>query len=197
MINTGRNPVTGEQLTINNAPDTMMVDNAGRPIPFKMLTAMKPSQQEVNRADFANSVLHSLDNLDALKAKGKLPNGPVSGLTQEALATAGLGNKDAQEAMNFISFAQSAATGAHVGGRFSVPVLQKMQGLIGMRMDDSQFQGAEDSIRNVMKQYVDSGGRHTVAQWKADNAITASAPGKPKQVSYDGGKTWRPLPMQP
>lgn len=171
MIDTGVNPYTHEQLNLLNAPDTMMVDQQGRPIPFKMLTAMKPSQQETNRADFANSVVHMLDSVDKLKAAGKLPNGPVTGLTKSMLAKAGLGDADAQKAINDISLIQSAATGAHVGGRFSVPVLQKMQGLLGMNMNDAQFQGAEDSIRDVMQGYVQSGGRHTVAQWKQDHAV--------------------------
>jgi hypothetical protein len=173
MINTGRNPFNHQQLTLQNAPDTMMVDEQGQPIPFKMLNAMKPSAAEVNRAQFSDSVLRLLDSVDKLQESGKLPNGPITGLTKGMLAKAGLGDEDAQKAINDISLIQSAATGAHVAGRFSVPVLDKMKGLISLNMNDSQFKGAEESIRSVMDGYSKAGGRHTVAQWKQDHAVYA------------------------
>jgi hypothetical protein len=167
MLDTGINPVTKQKLTLDNAPDEMLIDDATKqPIPFKMLSTLKPTSQEINRGDFANSVLHSLDQLDNLRTVGKLPNGPLSGLTTKALTKAGMSDADAQKAMNFISFAQSAATGAHVGGRFSVPILQKMGDMIQINMNDSQFKGAEDSIRDVMTQYARQGGRLTVGQYK-------------------------------
>ena len=173
MINTGRNPFNHVQLTLTNAPDTMMVNEQGQPIPFKMLSAMKPSQAEVNRAQFSDSVIRLLDHIDELKNSGKLPNGPLTGITKQALAKAGLGDEDAQKAINDISLVQSASTGAHVAGRFSVPVLDKMNQLIKLNMNDSQFKGAEDSIRQVMEGYSKAGGRHTVAQWKQDHAVYA------------------------
>ena len=72
----------------------------------------------------------------------------------------------AQESANFISLAQSATTGAHVGGRFQQSIMDKMSQMLRLGMNDAQFQGAENSIRNVMQQYVDHGGRVTVADWK-------------------------------
>ena len=114
--------------------------------------------------------MHTLDLLDGLKAKGTLPNGPISGLTAKALVKAGLSSQDAQEAYSYIQLAQSSATGAHVGGRFNVPIMEKMQGLLNMNMNDSQFAGAETALRNVMTPYAQQGGRETVAQYK-DNMI--------------------------
>jgi hypothetical protein len=65
----GKDPVTGEKLTLDNAPDQMLVDRKGNPIPFKMLTTMKPTMQESNRADFAKSAIHSLDDLCSQRMK--------------------------------------------------------------------------------------------------------------------------------
>ena len=78
---------------------------------------------------------------------------------------------NAQKAINDISLVQSASTGAHVAGRFSVPVLDKMNQLLKLNMNDDQFKGAEESIRDVMEGYSKAGGRHTVAQWKQDHAV--------------------------
>lgn len=167
LFNEGVDPITHERLNLSNAPDEALIDERTKqPIPTKMLSQLAPTMQEKNRADFASSVLHSLDQIDQLRAAGKLPNGPLSGLTAKALSKAGLGSADAQKAIDFISFAQSAATGAHVGGRFSLPVMEKMNQMIGMNMNDGQFTGAEEAIRSVMTQYTQTGGRQTVAEYK-------------------------------
>jgi hypothetical protein len=172
----GTNPATGEKLSLANAPDEMLVDQkTGLPIPTKMLSTLKPTQTESNRADFARSVLHSLDNLDTLEQEGKLPNGPLKGVTAASLAKVGLGDKDIQTALNDVSFVQSAATGAHVGGRFSLPVMDKMNAMLGLNMNSDQFAGAKDSIRNVMQQYATQGGRMTVAEYKQDQAAKQNA----------------------
>jgi hypothetical protein len=195
----GTNPATGEKLSLANAPDEMLVDQkTGLPIPTKMLATLKPTQTESNRADFARSVLHSLDNLDALEAAGKLPNGPMKGMTGAQLSKAGLGTKDVQTALNDISFVQSAATGAHVGGRFSLPVMDKMNAMIGLNMNSDQFNGAKESIRDVMKQYATQGGRMTVAEYKANQAAssgsqipqgaTMKVPGSDGKLYWSDGK---------
>jgi hypothetical protein len=191
MYKTGINPITKEHLNVENAPDEFLIDSrTGKPIPQNMVATLKPTQTELNRADFAKSVLHSLDKLVELQKAGKLPNGPVSGLSAQALAKAGVGKADAQEALNYISLVQSAATGAHVGGRFSLPVLNKMQGLIGINMGTDQFGGAVASIRDVMGQYVNQGGRMTVGEYKQlspedRGRLTSSTPasGSPKPPS--------------
>jgi hypothetical protein len=167
LIEQGKDPETGETLNLSNSPDEMLVDErTGQPIPTKMLSTMKPTPQESNRADFANSTLHTLDQIDALRQSGKLPNGPLKGITAKQLIAAGMASEDAQKAANYISLAQSAATGAHVGGRFSVEILKKMQSLLDLNMNDKQFSGAEASIRDVMTQYTQTGGRTTVGQYK-------------------------------
>jgi hypothetical protein len=163
----GVNPATKEKLTVDNAPDEMLVDpRTGNPIPMKMLPTLKPSTSEVNRAQFANSVLHTLDAVDKARAAGKLPNGPLTGPVVKTLSKYGLAGEDSQSAIDLISLAQSAATGAHVAGRFSVQVMQKMNELLKLNMNDSQFAGAESAIRSVMDQYSRQNGRYTVGEWK-------------------------------
>lgn len=195
----GKNPVTGESLNLSNAPDEMLIDSrTNQPVPFKMLSTLKPSQQETNRSDFAGSVLHSLDQIDQLRAAGKLPNGPLSGLTAKTLSSAGLGSEDAQKALNFISFAQSAATGAHVGGRFSSEIMDKMNHMIGINMNDSQFQGAADSIKDVMQQYVKQGGRQTVGQFKQGlvNSVVSVKGQRVKVTGFDKNGNIQGVPVQ-
>jgi hypothetical protein len=156
------------RLNLDNASDEMLVNQrTGNPIPNKSLTALKASQTEVNRAQFATTVLHLADSLRKAQAAGTLPNGPITGLTKEALGKAGLNDADAAKALTEISLLQSAATGAHVGGRFSVPVLDKMAGLLKLNMNDSQFLGSLDAITDTMQTYKDNGGRFSVAEWKA------------------------------
>jgi hypothetical protein len=156
------------RLNLDNAADEMLVDQrTGNPIPNKSLTALKASQTEVNRAQFATSVIHLADNLRKAQAAGTLPNGPLVGLTKEALRKAGLGDEEASKALTEISLLQSAATGAHVGGRFSVPVLDKMAGLLKLNMNDSSFLGSLDAITDTMQTYKDNGGRFSVAEWKS------------------------------
>lgn len=167
FLNYGRDPNDpSKTLNVGNAPDNMLLNgNNNSVIPIKMQQGVKPSQQESNRADFAKSVLHTLDMLDTLKAQGKLPNGPITGVTLDALAKVGLGGDD-QEARDLLKFAQSAATGAHVGGRFSKEIMSKMDQMISMNMNDTQFASAEAGIRDVMKPYSENGGRLTVGEYK-------------------------------
>ena len=147
--------------------DELLVDQrTGQPIPTNNVNAVKPTMQETNRADFAKSTMHILEHLDDLKKQGKLPNGPFSGLKAAELAKLGFGNEDAQTALDLVSLGQSASTGAHVGGRFNREIMDKMNHVININMNDSQFQGAEDALRMVMSNYVRDGGRESVASFK-------------------------------
>jgi hypothetical protein len=83
------------------------------------------------------------------------------------MAGHGLGKEYEQAALNYLTFAQSAATGAHVGGRFNVPIMDKMGTTIAANMNKDQLKGATDSIKDIMRQYVDQGGRFSVAQYKS------------------------------
>ena len=167
MWKTGINPSSHERLSLDNAPDEFMVDTStGRPIPTSMLSAKKPTMQESNRADFAKSAIHSLDKLNDLIDSNEAKFGPIVGPVDKWMASHGLGDEYQQAALNYLTFAQSAATGAHVGGRFNVPIMDKMGTTISANMSKDQLKGATESISDVMQQYVDQGGRFTVAQYK-------------------------------
>jgi len=164
LFNNGR--VGDTKLTLDNASDEMLVDqHTGQPIPWRALSKMAPTMQESNRADFADAVLKTADTLQKMHQAGVLPNGPLTGVTTQMLAKAGMSTGDAGKALAAISFMQTAATGAHVGGRFSVPVMEKMNKLVGLNMNDSQFMGAMNEITDVMQHYKDKGGRISVKEW--------------------------------
>jgi hypothetical protein len=82
------------------------------------------------------------------------------------MAGHGLSDQYQQAALNYLTFAQSAATGARVGGRFNVPIMDKMGTTVSVNMDKDQLKGAMDSIKDVMQQYVDQGGRVTVGEYR-------------------------------
>lgn len=169
MFDYGVNPANKEKLTIDNAPDEMLVNSkTGQPIPFKMLSTLKPSQMESNRADFARSAIHSLDKIDEILKAGEVKYGQgfATGPLDKIMAKVGLGQEYQQELLNYLTFAQSAATGAHVGGRFNVPIMDKMGTTVTVGMNLNQLRGAIDSIKDVMQQYTDQGGRLTVQQYK-------------------------------
>src|SRR6266571_5743076 len=130
-----------------------------------MLSARKPTMQETNRAQFAGSVLHILDSIDA-KKKDVFAKGPVLGPLGVLAGKAGLSGADRQAYQDYVGLVQTAATGAHVGGRFSVEVLNKMSTMLNTTMNEKQFEGAEEALRDVMNGYVKQGGRMSVAEWK-------------------------------
>lgn len=166
MYKNGINPITKERLTLDNAPDEFMVDQkTGLPVPTSQLAVRKPSMQETNRAQFARSVLHILDSIDA-KKKDVFAKGPVIGPLGVLVGKAGLSSGDRQAYQDYVGLAQSAATGAHVGGRFSVEVLNKMSTMLNTTMNQSQFEGAEEALRDVMDAYSKQGGRMSVYEWK-------------------------------
>lgn len=170
-----------KKLNLGNAPDNMLVNGKdGSVIPIKMQQGVKPGQTDSARATFAQSVLHSLDILDQLKQQGKVLNGPIVGVSADWLASHGISG-DSQEARDILKFAGSAATGAHVGGRFNQEIMHKMDQMLGMNMGDEQFAAAEKAIREVMKPYSENGGRLTVGEYKEQLIGTT-------QVLKDGRK---------
>jgi hypothetical protein len=177
-------------LNLDNAPDMMLVNPAtGLPIPMKMLSALKPTQQENNRADFAASAMHSADKVGQLVEQAKAQVGPFAGRTAELMAKAGLGDQFNQELQNYIRFTQSAATAAHTG-RFSVPILDKMDKMIGPEMNPDQLTGAIDSIKSQMARYADAGWKPTVVEYRAWLGGTGTTPSGAKATpnSPGGGK---------
>lgn len=154
-------------LGLEGAPDMMLVQPAtGLPIPMKMLSTLKPTPTEQNRADFAASAMHSADKIQQLVDQAKAQIGPFDGRVSELMAKAGLGDQFNQELQNYVRFTQSAATAAHTG-RFSVPILDKMDKMIGPEMNSDQLAGAIDSIKGQMAPYADAGWKPTVWEYRS------------------------------
>ena len=102
MLKTGVNPQTKEKLSLDNAPDEFLVNTrTGNPIPKDMLTTLKPTMQESNRADFAKSAIHSLDKLNDLIDSSEAKFGPIVGPVDKWMAGHGLGDQYQQEALNY------------------------------------------------------------------------------------------------
>lgn len=165
MFRYGRNPITGEQLSLSNAPDAMLVDSNGNVIPQDLVSTYKPSQNEKQTADTARQVLAISDKLQ--KAVAENPNlvGPLLGRSKQGLAKAGLGDTQSQEFLDDINFLQSAATKMHTG-RFSNEILKKMGDLIKPGMNAAQFQGALNSINDVAGRYAQEDKLITVGELK-------------------------------
>ena len=183
-------------LSLNNAPDMMMVNpTTGLPIPMKMLSTLKPTMQEQNRADFAASAMHSADKIQQLVDQAKAQVGPFSGRTAELMAKAGLGDQFNQELQNYVRFTQSAATAAHTG-RFSVPILDKMDKMIGPEMNPDQLSGAIDSIKSQMTPYADTGWKPTVWEYRAWLGGAGTTPSGKKATPNSPGTSDKLTPAQ-
>jgi hypothetical protein len=196
MIKTGINPITGEKLSLNNAPDSALVDSKGRPVPTNMQSFYKPSQNERQTADTARQALAISADLRAAVAKNPSLVGPLLGNSKEGLAKLGFGTEQAQKFLDDISFLQSASTKVHTG-RFSSEILKKMGNMIKPGMNAQQFVGGLNSIDEVMGRYAKEDQLVTVGDYKqmqeeAPAAASPSSPAMPKgatmQVPGSDGK---------
>jgi hypothetical protein len=152
MYRFGRNPITGEQLSLNNAPDAMLVDSHGQVVPQDLTSTYKPSAQEKQTADTARQVQTISARLQAEVQKNPNLIGPLAGRSRQGLAAAGLGNAESQQMLDDLSFLQTAAVKMHTG-RFSNQIIDKMGDLIKPGMNPDQFSGALQSINNVAGYY--------------------------------------------
>jgi hypothetical protein len=200
MLKTGVNPITGERLNLANAPDSMLVDAKGRPVPQNMQTFYKPSQSERQTADTARQALAISADLRAAVQKNPNLVGPLLGNSKEGLAKLGFGDAESQKLLNDISFLQSAATKVHTG-RFSSEILKKMGNMIKPGMNAQQFAGGLNSIDEVMGRYSKEDQLVTVADYKQMQQTPTSAapangltnlqinPQTKQQIGWDG-KQW-------
>jgi hypothetical protein len=165
MLKTGINPISGEKLTLANAPDSMLVDSKGRVVPQNMQSFYKPSGMERQTADTAKQALAISADLRAAVAKNPALVGPLLGNSKEGLAKLGFGTEQAQKFLDDISFLQSAATKVHTG-RFSSEILHKMGNMLKPGMNQGQFVGGLNSIDEVMQRYSKEDQLVTVADYK-------------------------------
>ncbi len=185
MYRFGKNPVTGEKLTLDNAPDAMLVDARGNVVPQNLVTVYKPTALERQTADTARQVLAIAQNLRQAVAGNPNLAGPLSGRSKQALAKAGLGDAQAQRYLDDISFLTSAATKMHTG-RFSNEILKKMDGLIRPGMNPEQFGGALDSITDVAQRYADEDRLVSVGEYRAQQAARPAQPAQGQEKSRPG-----------
>jgi hypothetical protein len=165
MLKTGVNPITGEKLTLTNAPDSMLVDAKGRPVPQNMQSFYKPSQNERQTADTARQVLAISATLRAAVQKNPNLVGPLLGNSKSALSKLGFGDAESQKMLDDIAFLQSGATKMHTS-RFSNEILKKMGNMIKPGMNTQQFTGALNSIDEVAGRYAKEDQLVTVADYK-------------------------------
>lgn len=178
MVEIGVNPITKERLSLDNAPSSALVNpTTGDVIPTKELSTLRPTQQELNRSDFAKSSIERLGDVEKMIANGTAKYGAIDGPIDTWMAKHGMGDQYQQAFTNYVNLAQTAATAAHVGGRFNQYILQKAQMLINPNMNTSQLAGAMDSIKTAMSQYADAGWKPTVTEWKTFQAGQTPSPG--------------------
>lgn len=165
MYRFGENPITGEVLSLDNAPPSMLVDPSGNVIPQDLVSTYKPSAQEKQTADTARQVLAISAGLQSELQKNPNLAGPLSGRSKQGLAKLGYGDAQSQKFLDDISFLQTASTKMHTG-RFSNAILDKMGSLIKPGMNADQFTGALSSINSVASRYANEDRLTTVADYR-------------------------------
>lgn len=175
MIRTGVNPISKEKLTLDNAPESMLVDSQGNPVPLAQQSLYKPTSQEKQTADTARQVLQIADKLQAEVQKNPNLIGPLMGRDQKALSALGYNSQQSQEMLDDVSLLQSAATKMHTG-RFSNEILNKMSGMLDAHMDSPAFQGGLNSIKDVAGRYAKEDSLITVGEQKQLKEAAKAAP---------------------
>ncbi len=165
MFRFGTNPVTGERLTIANAPDAALVTPTGTVVPQNLVSVYKPTAQQRQTADTARQVIAISNDLQQQIAKNPALIGPLAGRDKQGLAKLGLGSGEAQKLIDDVSLLQSATTKMHTG-RFSNEILKKSGSLITPGMNQDQFNGAISAIQDVAGRYAQEDQLRTVADWK-------------------------------
>ena len=181
MYKFGKNPITGEVLSLTNAPPAMLVDSSGNVIPQDMVSTYKPTAQQRQTGDTARQVLSISDGLRQAVAANPNLAGPLSGRDKQGLAKLGLGDAQSQKYLDDLSFLQSASTKMHTG-RFSSEIMKKMDNVIFPGMNPGQFNGALDSITGVAGRYADEDKLTTIANYKSQQTKQIQATPAPRIV---------------
>lgn len=166
MLRTGKNPITGEVLNLNNAPPSALINPAsGQVIPQDMISLYKPTENERTTADTARQVLAISKNLKEEIAKNPNLIGPLAGRSQEALQKIGISSQAAAKLIDDVTFLQSAATKMHTG-RFSSEILHKMGTIVKPGMGKDEFLGSLESIDDVATRYANEDKLTTVFEYQ-------------------------------
>lgn len=192
MYKFGKNPVTGESLSLANAPDAMLVTPSGQVVPQNQQTLWKPTGQEKQTADTARQVIAISQGLAAQVQANPALIGPLAGRSKAGLAKLGFGDAQAQKLLDDVSLLQSAVTKMHTG-RFSNEILKKSGALIQPGMNPEQFRGALSSINEVAGRYASEDSLRTVADFRSQSQQQSTPSGTPntlrtpKQVTIPAG----------
>lgn len=190
MFRFGTNPVTGERLTMTNAPDSMLVTPTGTVVPQNLVTVYKPTAQQRQTADTARQVLAISNDLQQQITKNPALIGPLAGRDKQAMAKLGFGDAESQKLLDNVSLLQSAVTKMHTG-RFSSEILKKTGALITPGMNQDQFNGAISSIQDVAGRYAQEDQLRTVADYKAQQKPAVQqvqqTPARPRSVQIPAG----------
>lgn len=174
-------------LSLDNAPDSMLVTASGQVIPQDMVSTYKPTAQERQTGDTARQVLAISAGLQAELQKNPALAGPLSGRSKKAIAKLGYGDSQSQKFLDDIAFLTSASTKMHTG-RFSSEILKKMDSLIQPGMNSDQFQGALSSINSVASRYASEDQLVTVGQFKQQQTVPMNpTPSTGNQVTIPAG----------
>ena len=200
MYRIGKNPVTGEVLSLANAPPSALVNPAtGEVVPQNMIALYKPTMNERQTADTARQVLAISQDLKNEVAKNSDLIGPLSGRSKEGLQKLGLNAEDSSKLLDDLSFLQSAGTKMHTG-RFSAEIMQKMGSLIKPGMNAEEFKGGLESINDVAQRYANEDKLTTVYEYQQRQqfegqgagpaaAAPPKAPGGADPFAAFGGKS--------
>lgn len=190
MLRTGKNPITGEVLNLNNAPPSALINPAsGQVIPQDMISLYKPTENERTTADTARQVLAISKNLKEEIAKNPNLIGPLAGRSQEALQKIGISSQAAAKLIDDVTFLQSAATKMHTG-RFSSEILHKMGTIVKPGMGKDEFLGSLESIDDVATRYANEDRLTTVFEYQQRQQFenqggTAAVPGVAQKHGFE------------
>lgn len=187
MYRFGRNPITGETLSLGNAAPSMLVDPNGNVVPQDLVSTYKPTAQQRQTADTARQVLAIGADLQRQIAANPALIGPLAGRSKQGLAKLGLGDAQAQKLLDDVSLLQSAVTKMHTG-RFSSEILKKTGSLITPGMNVDQFNGAVSSIQGVANRYANEDRLTTVQDYQQQQSQRQpSANASAQQVQIPAG----------
>jgi hypothetical protein len=192
MLRTGKNPITGEVLNLNNAPPSALVNpSTGQVIPQDMISLYKPTGEEKQTADTARQVLAISKDLKDQITKNPNLIGPLQGRDQQALQKLGFSSQDAAKMIDNVSLLQSAATKMHTG-RFSTQILQKSENLVKPGMGKDEFLGSLDSINDVATRYANEDKLTTVYEYQQRQQFEQQGGAAPPPGQFSPGNPFAP-----
>lgn len=177
------------QGTVNGvAPEGAMISDSGSPVGTAFQQNVRPTGQERNKADLANSAHEQLQDIKSIVAKRPDIFGPVSGRKTDFTVWLGSQDPDAQRFR-----AARTIAGDHLAGVFggrSEAALQSLDAAIGHFKDNpAAMQAGLDQLDKANKSFQSAGSVKTVgsnaAATHASSATGGSTPTVTTKEEYD------------